>query len=63
MTIYMDLNGRTACAQHGGSYLAGALQQNPKARVINTPITSWERIPRREVQAYVLVCETCGGGR
>lgn len=57
--IYIDYNGRTACAEHGGQYLKAALQANPNARTVDTPLGDWIRLSKKEASAPGMDCETC----
>lgn len=57
--IYIDYNGRTACAEHGGAYLKAALQATPNARTIDTPLGDWVRLSAKEAASPGMDCETC----
>lgn len=42
--LFMQQNGRIVCPAHGGSYLQSALEDDPRAFDITTPLDHWERI-------------------
>jgi hypothetical protein len=57
--LYINDNGRVACSRHGGSYLTSALTARPGARLLPTPLGTWERFDAPDVVEYGLTCATC----
>lgn len=54
--LFMQQNGRIVCPAHGGSYLQSALEADPLAFDIQTPLDHWERIT---FPAPSISCEDC----
>jgi len=64
-TLYFANSGRVACAEHGGAYLTAALERDPQARTIRTPLDVWdalrmEDLPLGELLEPWCACEACG---
>lgn len=57
--LWCDLGGRVSCTEHLGTYATSALQENPRATVIETPITVWRPLPKEEHSEPWGRCETC----
>jgi hypothetical protein len=68
-TLWQDLQGFVACPKHMGISASTLLQHNPKARMIRTDLTIWERLTRAEVTDWLgflseqnesrIGCDTC----
>ena len=61
--LYINQGGRIVCTdpKHTGGYLASALESNPKAEVVDTPLDNWERLTAAEVVDFAVGCEDCAG--
>jgi len=72
--LWTDLGGMMSCRQHMGGYATSALEQTPKARKIETPITVWHKMTAAECVPqtvtyddgysfeFVPACERCEYG-
>ncbi len=64
-TLYFSNTGRVACAEHGGSYLKAALELDPNAQQIRTPLDVWDAMRMEDLPLGDLLepwcsCEECG---
>ena len=46
--LWDDSGGRVACRDHLGAYATGALEENPRLRKIETPITVWRKMSKTD---------------
>lgn len=56
--------GRATCTKHGGTYLAAAVADDPRASSHVTPLAVWVRVTPSDIHDHieadlVLECETC----
>ena len=70
--LWASTAGEVSCPQHMGAYAKAALEQTPKARKIETPLTVWHKMTAHErrvqrvyfedddeVFDWLPACETC----
>jgi hypothetical protein len=61
--LFIDDGGRTLCPAHLGVYAASELRRRPNARMLQTPLGTWVRVDRADVDPdewAVVSCESCG---
>lgn len=66
--LWISNRGEVACVEHGGDYLARAVERNPNVREHSTPLDHWMLLDADRVRAYgvdpeTLACETCKRAR
>lgn len=71
-SYWEDSNGRVVCSQHLGNYLRCALEAEPEAIEVHTPLGVHYRMTDAEVADFmefvhesagdVSICEDCRGG-
>ena len=68
-TYWASNNGQITCDQlgHAGMYLRSAIEAFSKARRHDTPITTWVKLTKSEIEEVKTwnpeVCESCHYGR
>jgi len=63
-TMFIHDNGEIACPEHFGSYAAAELDHKPRARLLHTPLGTWERLSAADIDrlaemGVAAACETC----
>ena len=48
--LWSDLGGMVACRDHLGGYATYALEDNPRLRKIETPITVWQKLTKTDLE-------------
>ena len=48
--LWSDLGGMVACRDHLGGYATYALEDNPRLRKIETPITVWRKLSKADLE-------------
>ena len=56
--LWMDLNGRVACADHIGAEASALLAAKPQRRSISTTMTVWRPVSAAD-HWYQWGCESC----
>lgn len=63
--LWIHDDGRLACPEHVGRYARANLERRPGARLIQTPLGTWERLSLADVAQLVEMtgqeqaCEIC----
>lgn len=63
-TLYIHHGGAIACPAHFGAYAAAELRRSPSARLLQTPLGTWEQLSADDLEdlaamGVTAVCETC----
>lgn len=63
-TLYIHDRGEIACPAHAGAYAAAELRRHPSARLLQTPLGTWERLSADDLEDLAAMgvsaaCETC----
>ena len=48
--LWSDLGGMVACRDHLGGYATYALEDNPRLRKIETPLTVWRKLTAKDME-------------
>lgn len=62
--LFIHDGGEIACSDHFGAYATAQLQRTPNARLLQTPLGTWERLSDADVDQLAEMgvtahCETC----
>ena len=64
-SLWIHDNGQVSCCEHFGSYARAELGRTPQARLLQTPLGTWERLSQAdlaqlaEMIGRASMCETC----